>query len=115
AQATALNTWAIDDAVARLDAIVPAGEPIGVVFVHDSDDPRVPYSQQRQRYQIYQLSLPERELVWERTPTRPSTRYLLAPAGNPPLVGLGATGRWGDPAVRVALWELPEPGVPSPG
>jgi hypothetical protein len=123
AQAVALNTWAIGDDVARIDELVPDGEPIGVVIVPDSERPRVPYAQQRQRYQIYQLYLPDRELVWERTPHRPGTTYLLAPAGYPPLVDAGATIRWGDPAVRVALWELPHdrraPDVvhdlPSPG
>jgi hypothetical protein len=123
AQAVALNTWAIGDDVARMDDLVPEGETIGVVIVPDSEQPRVPYAQQRQRYQIYQLYLPDRELVWERTPRRPGTRYVLAPAGYPPFVDAGATVRWGDPAVRVALWELRDfhrdPDgtyrVPSPG
>lgn len=121
AQAMALNSWDIAEQVARVDEIVPSGEPIGVVIVHDREHPRVPYTTQRQRYQLYQLYLTEREVVWERTPQRPTTRYVFAPRGYPPLVDAGATVLWGDPAVRVALWELPEhrvePGqrVPSPG
>jgi hypothetical protein len=123
AQAIALNRWAIGEEVARMDEIVPDGEPIGVVIVPDSEQPRVPYTQQRQRYQIYQLYLPDREFVWEHIPRRPTTSYVLAPTGYPPLVEAGATVRWGDPAVRVALWQLPDdrrgpdaaPGVASPG
>ena len=121
-QAGALNTWAIGDEVAVMDRIVPEGEPIGVVFVPDSEQPRVPFSQQRQRYQIYQLYLPDHELVWERTPGRLTHRFVLAPAGYPALLEAGATVRWSDPNVRMALWRLPaddDPvdaqGVPSSG
>ena len=121
AQARVLNSWAIGDEVARIDDIVPDGEPIGVVMVHNSERPRVDYSSQRQRYQVYQLFLPDREFVWERTPQRITTRFVVAPAGTTMLVDAGATVRWGDPKLRMALWELPERSgdarlrVPSPG
>lgn len=107
AQARALNTWAIGDAVARLDAIVPDGARIGVLMVSDGDAPRVPYGVQRQRYQVYQLYLTDREVVWERTPPRFQTDWVLAPAGTDVLIDAGAVVRWGDPTVRMALWQLP--------
>jgi hypothetical protein len=108
AQAQALNTWAIGDEVARIDEIVPDGEAIGVLFVPDDDRPRVPYAIQRQRAQVYQLYLFDHELVLERTPRRIGAQFVLAPAGTAVLVDAGATVRWGDPRVRMALWELPD-------
>ena len=108
AQAHALNTWAIGDAVARIDAIVPDGASIGVLMVSDSENPRVPYGTQRQRYQVYQLYLLDREIVWERTPPRFTADFVLAPAGTDALVAAGGRVRWGDPTARMALWELPE-------
>lgn len=106
-QAGALNRWAIADDVARLDAIVPADEQLGVVIVRDSQDPSVTYTRQRQRYQVYQLYLTDRTVAWERSPDDPSLRWLLAPADDPTLTGLGAVVRWRDPAVGIVLWELP--------
>lgn len=107
AQAVSLNTWAIGEDVAAMDALVPDGQAIGVVIVRDSEQPRVPWSQQRQRYQIYQLYLPDRDFVWERTPSRLTQEFVVAPAGYAPLTEAGARIRWVDPAVRVALWEVP--------
>lgn len=108
AQARALNSWDISESVARVDSLVPDGEPIGVVIVPDDEQPRVPYVVQRQRYQIYQLYLPHREVVWERTPQRLTSTFVFAPTSYPPLVDAGGRIIWGDPAVRVALWELPD-------
>ncbi|MFP5486834.1 MAG: hypothetical protein ACLGHQ_00810 [Acidimicrobiia bacterium] len=121
AQARLLNVWAIGDDVTRVDELVPPGERIGVVMVPDAERPLVDYSSQRHRYQVYQLFLDEHEFVWERTPQRISTRYVFAPARTAVLVDAGATVLWGDPDVRMALWELPErtdePAgrLPSPG
>lgn len=120
AQSGALNAWDIAESVARVDRLVPEDAPIGVVIVPDHERPRVPYVVQRQRYQIYQLYLPDREVVWERTPQRPTTTFVFAPAAYPPLLDAGGRVVWGDPAVRVALWELPDrhatdgPRIPSP-
>jgi len=121
AQAWALNSWDIAGPVARVDELVPAGSTIGVVMVPDDQNPRVPYGVQRQRYQLYQLYLPDREFVWERTPQWPTSDFVFAPVANPAMVEAGATVVWGDPDVRMALWEVPErfaddlTRVPSPG
>lgn len=121
AQAWSLNAWDVSASVERVDELLADGEPIGVLMVPDRERPRVPYAVQRQRFQLYQLYLPDHEFVWERALHPPATDFVFAPAGSPALVDAGAEVIWGDPSVRMALWELPDRDgadrarVPSPG
>ena len=105
AQTTFLDAWAIGDDVAEIDSIVPVGDRIGVVMVRDTSTPS--YTVQRQRFQVYQLFLPDHEFVWERSPDTFSTRFVLAPSRADALRDAGATVRWRDPAKPMALWEIP--------
>ena len=105
--AMSLNSWAIGDSVAELDDAVPDGEPIGLIS--DPDSPVESILEQRQRYQVYQLYLPDHELVWERDPTDLSTTFVIAPLRNPDLVVAGAEVVWRDPDKSIALWQVPEP------
>ena len=102
-----LNSWAIGDSVAELDDAVPDGEPIGLIS--DPDSPVESILQQRQRYQVYQLYLPDHELVWERDPTDLSTTFVIAPLRNPDLVVAGAEVVSSRPDKSYALWQVPEP------
>jgi hypothetical protein len=111
AQTTFLDAWAIGEDVAEIDAIVPAGDRIGVVMVRDTTTPS--YTVQRQRFQVYQLFLPDHEFVWERSAGTFSTRYVLAPSRVDSLRDAGGTVRWRDPAKPMALWELPAPSSPA--
>ncbi|MEQ8439597.1 MAG: hypothetical protein RIB65_19050 [Ilumatobacter fluminis] len=105
AQAAHLNSWAIGDDVAEIDRIVPAGEPIGVVMRPSALVPDL--VEQRQRFQVYQLFLDDREFVWERRPGRYSTNYVLAPSRVRALVEAGGEVVWYDPGKPMALWQLP--------
>jgi hypothetical protein len=105
ALATNLNGWAIGDSVAAMDQIVPDGERIGLIT--DARSQTANNLEQRQRYQVYQLYLPDHEMVWERDPARPSTRFVVAPLRNPAMIDAGASVVWRDPDKAIALWELP--------
>jgi hypothetical protein len=104
ALATQLNGWAIGEAVSEIDAIVPDGEPIGLVT--DGRSRTETTLVQRQRYQVYQLYLPDHELIWQRGDGY-STRFVIAPLRDPGLVEADAQERWRDPEKSIALWELP--------
>jgi hypothetical protein len=100
-----LNSWAIGDAVADLEALLLPGEPIGLIT--DADSRWESNVEQRQRYQVYQLYLPDHELVWRRGPENEPTRFVIAPNGDPDMLAEGAEVRWRDPEKAIALWELP--------
>lgn len=100
-----LNSWEIADSVGRLDDLVPTGESIGMIS--DGRSPVESLLEQRQRYQVYQLYLPDHELVWERDPTDLSTSYVIAPFGNGDLRAADAEVVWRDPDKSIALWQLP--------
>jgi hypothetical protein len=104
AQDAHLDAWDIGDAIVAVDAIVPRGEPIGMVFVDDSTSPDA--TVQSQRAQVYQLFLPDHEFVWERPPRQPTTRYVFAPNRMPTLAAAGAEIVWRDPDKPMALWDL---------
>ena len=106
AQTEHLDSWEIGDEVAEMDSILPPGTDIGVVMVRDTERPS--YTEQRQRFAVYQLFLPDHEFVWERTPGTYRTTFILAPSGTAPLVRAGGIIRWRDPAKPMALWELPD-------
>ena len=101
-----LNSWEIADAAAELADAVPDGEPIGLIS--DADSRFESILEQRQRYQVYQLYLPDHELVWERNPTDLSTSYVIAPFRNPDLLAADAEVVWRDPDKSIALWRVPE-------
>ena len=106
AQALRLNHWDIADDVATIDELVPAGEPIGVVFERRRATPD--FTTQRQRAQVYQLYLPDHEFV-EVTPLRATTRFVIGPGTSADLVMAGARVQWRDPDKPMALWEFVEP------
>ena len=106
AQSEYLNAWAIGDDVAELDGLVPDGSDIGVVMQRDARFPT--YVVQRQRFQVYQLFLPDREFVWERTPGRYATTYVVAPTRVAALTDAGGEIIWYDPVKPMALWQLPD-------
>lgn len=107
AEARTLNVWDIGDDVSAIDAIVPAGEPIGVLMVEEQSVPD--YGVQRQRFQLYQLYLPDRSFVWERSPGALVSRFVVAPAQVAELTRAGAVVRWRDSGKAMALWEMPNP------
>ena len=103
AQATYLNTWAIGDDLAEVDALLPPDESVGVVMRREAFTPS--YVEQRQRFAVYQLFLPDHEFVWERTPGRYRTRFVMAPTRVPALRDAGYSIVWYDPVKPMALWE----------
>lgn len=100
-----LNSWDIAEAAVQLDDAVPAGEKIGLISDGDSFYENI--LEQRQRYQVYQLYLPDHEMVWERDPSDLTTSYVIAPFRNPALLEADAEIVWRDPDKSIALWRLP--------
>lgn len=99
-----LNGWAKAEAVRAVDELIPADAQIGVLMVPNSEDPSVPWDRQRQRYQLYQLYLPDHRFVRDRGPDDSFGPYVFAPSGDPTLRAAGATPLWTDPAERITLW-----------
>jgi hypothetical protein len=81
-----------------------------VLTVSSSQDPVVGWVAQRQRYQLYQLYLPERTFQRDRGVDDDVGPYVFAPLRNPDLVAAGAELLWTDPAVRIGLWKEPTSG-----
>jgi len=102
-----LNGWTVTAEVAAVDALVPPGEALGVRPVPNSRDPVVEYVPQRQRFQLYQLFLPERSFVRDRGVDDDVGPYVFAPLDDPELVDAGARIIWRDPRLRIGLWEEP--------
>lgn len=102
AQDHSLNSWAIGEQVAEMDALVDPGSPIGVVFARGANEELLV---QRIRYQVYQLYLPDHPFVWERHRGSLQQRFVVGPTGWAPLREAGYAIRWRDPDRRMALWE----------
>jgi hypothetical protein len=105
-----LNGWLKTSAVSEVAALVPDDAVLGVKTVPTADEPGVSWLAQRQRYQLYQLFLPERSFVRDHGLDDDVGPYVFAPLGNPELVDAGATVIWQDPAVRIGLWVEPHDG-----
>lgn len=103
AQAHSLNSWAIGAEAAEIDALVGPGEPIGIVFARDANEELL---DQRIRYQLYQLYLPDHPFVWERHRSALQQRFVLGPSVWRPFTESGYEIRWRDPDKRIALWEF---------
>ncbi len=102
-----LNGWTVAAAVTAVDAIVPPGEPLGVRPVPNSRDPVVKWVPQRQRFQLYQLFLPERSFVRDRGVDDDVGPYVFAVLDDPELLEAGARVVWRDPGLRIGLWQEP--------
>ncbi len=84
-----LNGWLVTEAVAEVDSLVPPGAPRrGAARAQSSQDPVVKWVPQRQRYQLYQLYLPERIV-----PPGPGCRRRRRPVRVRPAVGPRARRR----------------------
>jgi hypothetical protein len=105
-----LNGWLKTAAVSEVAALVPDDAVLGVKTVPTADEPGVSWVAQRQRYQLYQMFLPERSFVRDRGLDDDVGPYVFAPLNHPELVDAGATVIWKDPAVRIGLWEEPHDG-----
>ncbi len=102
-----LNGWLVTEAVAEVDALVPAGLPVAVRPVPNSQDPAVKWVAQRQRYQLYQLFLPERSFLRDSGTDDDIGPYVFAPLRDPDLVDAGAELIWRDPNSSIGLWKEP--------
>lgn len=102
-----LNGWTPAAKVSAVDALVPAGLPLGVRPVPNSRDPVVNWVPQRQRFQLYQLFLPERSFVRDRGVDDDVGPYVFAPVDDPDMLDAGATVVWRDPSIDIALWLEP--------
>ena len=105
-----LNGWERTNAVRLVDELVPEGVPLGVRPVPNSQDPVVEWVPQRQRFQLYQLWLPDRTFVRDRGVDDDVGPYVFAPLDDPTLVEAGAELLWRDPGIRVGLWREPDAG-----
>ncbi|NNE12777.1 MAG: hypothetical protein HKN41_11110 [Ilumatobacter sp.] len=108
-----LNGWLRASAVREIEAIVPDDAPLGVRPVRDSEDPVVRFVPQRQRFQLYQLYLPDRTFLRDRGVDDDVGPYVFAPLRDPELTEAGAQVIWFDRSLRIGLWEEPrreEPG-----
>lgn len=105
-----LNGWQAAGDVREIDLIIPPGQPIGVHPVPNAQDPVVRWVPQRQRFQLYQLYLPDRSFVRDRGLDDDVGPYVLAPLSDPDLTEAGARLLWKDPSVKVGLWEEPDDG-----
>lgn len=103
-----LNGWTVASAVSEVDAMLPDGSTVAVRPVPTSQDPVVKWVPQRQRFQLYQLYLPERTFLRDRGVDDEIGPYVFAPLHDPELVDAGATLLWTDPSIRIGLWEEPE-------
>ncbi len=102
-----LNGWTAAAQVATVDDLVPPGLPLGVRPVPNSRDPIVEFVPQRQRFQLYQLYLPQRSFVRDRGVDDDVGPYVFAPLQDPDMLEAGATVVWRDPSISIALWLEP--------
>jgi hypothetical protein len=102
-----LNGWAVAAAVTEVDALLPSGATVAVRPVPSSQDPGVEWVSQRQRYQLYQLYLPERTFLRDRGVDDDVGPFVFAPLDDSDLLDAGATVIWRDPNIRIGLWEEP--------
>lgn len=100
-----LNGWTPAAEVRAVDEIVPPGMPLAVRPVPSAHDPVVSWVPQRQRYQLYQLYLPERTFLRDRGVDDDIGPYVFAPLRDPDLIDAGARLIWKDPAIQIGLWE----------
>lgn len=105
-----LNGWERTNAVRIVDELVPEGVALGVHPVPDAQDPAVGWVPQRQRFQLYQLWLPDRVFLRDRGLDDDVGPYVFAPLDDPDLVDAGAELLWRDPGIKVGLWKEPAPG-----
>jgi hypothetical protein len=105
-----LNGWLRTSAVSEVADLVPEDAVLGVKTVPTSQKPSVTWVAQRQRYQLYQLFLPERSFVRDHGLHDGVGPYVFAPLNDPELVAAGATVIWKDPGIRIGLWEEPHDG-----
>ncbi len=105
-----LNGWTVTAEVAAVDALVPPGLSLGVRPVPNSRDPVVDWVPQRQRFQLYQLFLPERSFVRDRGVDDDVGPFVFAPLEDPEMIEAGAELIWRDPSLRIGLWEEPGDG-----
>lgn len=103
-----LNGWERSSDVAEVDDLLPPGAVIGVKTVPSSQDPEVTWVGQRQRFQVYQLYLPDRTFVRDRGLDDEHGPYVFAPVRDPELTEAGAEVIWRDSAARIALYVEPD-------
>jgi hypothetical protein len=104
-----LNQWTSARAVEEVHAtIVPPGEEVRFREVPTDEGPSVSWSDQRRRRMLYQMYLPDHEMLLDSTPGAADvTPFVFAPRGDPVMVDRGAEVVWRDPAVSMALWREP--------
>lgn len=102
-----LNGWTVAAQVAAVDDLVPAELPLGVRPVPNSRDPVVNWVPQRQRFQLYQLYLPQRSFVRDRGVDDDVGPYVFAPLRDPEMLEAGARLVWSDQSISIGLWLEP--------